>query len=38
VPAKVLEEMGLNNGNGQGKKNEDAPPISIEPMDHEDAA
>jgi DNA topoisomerase-1 len=34
VPAKLLEEMGLN---GNGKK-EEAPPLSIEPIDHEDAA
>ena len=34
VPAKLLEEMGLN---GKDKKDE-APIVSIEPIDHEDAA
>jgi DNA topoisomerase-1 len=37
VPAKLLEEMGLNGKNEQDKT-KDIPPISIEPMDHEDAA
>ena len=35
VPAKLLDEMGLNN---DGKK-EELPPVHIEPLDeHEDAA
>jgi DNA topoisomerase-1 len=36
VPAKLMEEMGLNAENGNGKVS--PPPPNIEPLDHEDAA
>ena len=41
VPAKLMEEMGLNTGNGNGKADQPTEPAArIEPLDldHEDAA
>jgi ssDNA-binding Zn-finger/Zn-ribbon topoisomerase 1 len=39
VPAKLMEELGINtNGNGQAKHDKPAPIPQEEPLDHEDAA